>query len=479
MSLFDGHGTGSLPLPYDYRDVLVRKIPDIQDMLCTPGAIPTEADLRNLWKGPALNQGAQPSCVAFSTCQMEMMFQMAEKNEWVPMDGAGLYVANHGDGVHGVGTREVLQYCQEQGAWAVGNQSQRFKISTYAFVHPGMGKDVCIQTMKAAIASGRPIVMAMLLPTDFGANSMSMTTAGLGSYHQFCGAAYNNERVAGPNSWGSGFGGGGPMNLPAGWVSVPWEFLFTAGQQGLFYAYTTEDAPNDGEPPPPPPPKPTKATIAAKLTGEGVGQLAVGQQLGVSGTGFTGQMILGQISIDTDQGPTPGPITVSGYSRSTVRPGDSFQIQGAGFAGGILTVSWGGVVLQSTRISATAINAIAPANTGQNPVQVRVEGAVAEGPILTVSAGDPPPPGELTVTITEPRRIGSTVYAKASATLGGQPVHTIMTAYVDGVPVLMGGRDVAAGSQGFWGARVKANPITFRVDAKADGGQTGSASVSI
>src|SRR5438477_9240877 len=109
---FSQYGTGALPLAPDWRDFLLHKEPCVAEML---PQVPDSYSLRQYHVGAAYNQGSEPSCVAFSSCGMESLYEVMERKQWLTFDGHELYRANGGDGRNGVDTRRVLQYMVDTG----------------------------------------------------------------------------------------------------------------------------------------------------------------------------------------------------------------------------------------------------------------------------------------------------------------------------------------------------------------------------
>ncbi|SRR6266404_1686834 len=258
-------GTGATPLPYDWRDRLVERHPSVSPFL---SSFPESASLRQYQTGPALNQGEESSCVAFSSCHLQAFYEQMERKQWVVFDGHALYVENGGTGNNGVLTRDVLQYLQARGCPVLG-ASTRYKIQSYAFVDFSNDFLLAIQTVKAAIAANRPVVLAMLLPSDFTSGTSvgqtgSQVTSG---YHQVLVGGYTLKGLDIFNSWGPGFGDNG-------WANVSIDYLARPEQQGWLYAFTSFDGPDDNLPlPSPSPVKIEFNATAGKLKGNGALQI--------------------------------------------------------------------------------------------------------------------------------------------------------------------------------------------------------------
>src|SRR5882762_3371304 len=159
------HGTGAIKLSPDYRDYQLHKYPGVAEALAT---FPDSFSLRQYQTGRALDQGPEPSCVAFSSAHMQAFYESMERKQWITFDGHRLYTENGGDGHAGISSRVVLQDMQDTGTPVLASED-RYKIASYAFVDFSIGFDFAIQTIKAAVSTGHPCVLAMRLPSDFGA----------------------------------------------------------------------------------------------------------------------------------------------------------------------------------------------------------------------------------------------------------------------------------------------------------------------
>ena len=159
------------------------------------------------------------------------------------------------------------------------------------------------------------------------------------------------------------------------------------------------------------PPVVKGATVAGRATGENVWQVQPNTPYTMANP--PGVVVNFSTVTQDGGGPTPPPgLSVTGYSPNPVKAGASFTIQGQGFTGGNLTVSWQGQSLIASRLSDAQIQATAPsvASTASGPVTVRVEGASVDGPPLTVQAGDVQPGGDIKVMVTaKPSQFRNTV----------------------------------------------------------------------
>lgn len=318
------------------------------------GAAPVSDDHLLQYIRGVYNQGSVPSCVAHSSAGMQSINEQMERGTWIEMDALRCYRDNGGNGTNGVDTQRVLSYMQSQGMPIVGS-ALRYKLATYAFAQPM--QQAGVEAIKAAIATGHPCVVALLLPTDW----MSGMNAGLGAvntaaYHQVVLVAYTPDRVTFLNSWGSQYG-------QNGLGSIPWSYLQRSEQQGRVYAYTEVDAPDeDGTPRPPDPPIPDPPIPPVALT--------IADYQGAAG-------YLPKFVSDS-------PIT----------------IHGTGFDAGVLQVTFGAAQLPVSLRSGTSITVTAPKAEVPTAGAIRVqrEAMAVSGPMLVVVPKNgtplptPPPP---------------------------------------------------------------------------------------
>jgi hypothetical protein len=387
-------GMGALELHPDPRDWPVTHHPGIAALLPN---VPQTASLMQYVTGDPYNQGPTGACVAASTCGACSIDTQHGSSRWDVFHWLALYHEAGGTGSNGVDSRLVLKICAEQGT-PLANGGRETVIKSYLWVtqQPGQFR----QEVKACIAAGFPPVVALLLPSDWGWRSGQPNAAVTQGYHQVAGIEFDDDYLVILNSWGTWPGGGSPKN---GVGSVRWDYLEKDGlQHNYVFAFTTT---SDALPPPPPPPPPvhTRATVTGSATGQ-VDTLMRGTVYSLGSCNVT----LSEIDFDLGPPPPPPPpnqLSVTGYSPNPVQAGASFLIQGQGFQGGNLSVLWQERLLSANRLSDTQIHATAPSvpTTASGSVTVRVEGATADGPALTVSAGDEPPPGDLKVTVTARR----------------------------------------------------------------------------
>jgi hypothetical protein len=228
----------------------MERVPEIGAILQagTPPASDLSSFVRRVY-----DQGAEPSCVAFSSCAMKDLEDSIDRGGGPEYAGHVLYRDCGGDGTNGIDSRAALQELQSRGtpllAGGYGN-----KIASYSFA-PQVGQQFK-DTLKAAVAANHPCVIAMLLPSDFGAvcGRGSITTG----YHQqtLVGSTADEAAPDGQgyaiilNNWGPSFGNGG-------FCKVLWSYILQQNMQnGYVFAYLAIDAGNTPAPTPTPQPQP-------------------------------------------------------------------------------------------------------------------------------------------------------------------------------------------------------------------------------
>src|SRR3977135_3543096 len=117
MTTHRQHGSGAVKLAPDFRYFQLAKHPSVAPMV---GATPDSFSLRQYQIGPALDQGAEPSCAAFSSCHMQAFYESMEQRKWLTFDGHTLYREVGGTGTAGVSSRDVLQDMQDKGCPVLG-----------------------------------------------------------------------------------------------------------------------------------------------------------------------------------------------------------------------------------------------------------------------------------------------------------------------------------------------------------------------
>src|SRR6185369_16092240 len=137
------------------------------------------------------------------------------------------------------------------------------------------------QTIKAALAAGYPLVVAMLLPTDWGWQSgHGAVTSG---YHEICAVGYTADGyLLCLNSWGSQWGRNGLGSVLFNYLeanNLQNRYVFSYNTSPVAIPNPTPIPTPTPTPTPDPTPQPVKRTLAAVATGSGVNVLAVGQNL--------------------------------------------------------------------------------------------------------------------------------------------------------------------------------------------------------
>ncbi|MBI5674589.1 MAG: hypothetical protein HZC48_02010 [Nitrospirae bacterium] len=211
-----GFGLGAVPLAYTLFDQQIAFLSEIQKQL--KAGLPSAFSLSN-FIDDVYNQGSLPSCVAHSTAAMQSIFERIEHGAWFTLNAEECYRANGGDGHNGVNSRVVLNWEETSGMQDIAS-SVRYKIGSFAVADPKTSDGITL--IKAAIATRRPCVLALLLPQDFwiGDSTGEVVTNG---YHQICVTGYTSERFEFVNSWGRSFGNNSERNNGLG--TIPWAFI--------------------------------------------------------------------------------------------------------------------------------------------------------------------------------------------------------------------------------------------------------------
>lgn len=299
-------GTGALFRPPQPKDFALANLPEVADQLAA--GLPSAFMTMPMDKVETIyNQGAESSCVAYSTCGVKSIEDFLDLGQWQTYDGGELYRANGGTGNNGVYTDRVLEYARTVGCKLLGGEA-RFKILNYLFAPQVAG--AWRQTVAAATIASGPCVIATTLPPVFGWDSSG--PGNKASYHQMLVFGYeglgDSDHVVLLNSWGRGWGNGGFCRLT-------WGFLEGNGFQDKYvYAYrvTDIDDPNPEPPIPLPEPDPTVRPVISGV------KYKARKKLFVKGTGFHSEAV---ISIDT-------------VPQKTKRKGDRLVVQKIQIASG-------------------------------------------------------------------------------------------------------------------------------------------------
>lgn len=373
-------GTGAVKLVPDPRDYIPQMHPKVRAVL-EVGAV-NFAD-RSSGACEILNQGPTGACVPNSTCGGIQLDHNLERQVCYHFNAQQLYSELGGTGSNGIDSRACLQKCVDVGAPL--RDGGRVKTGSYFKIDniPGVFEE----QIKAAIVAGQVVVIAMLLPSTFSGKWTpgAVTSA----YHQVEISGFRDRLFWGPNSWGAGWPGS-PGEHPPGFYECSFDYAIADGnQRGYCYAFFFDPVEAHGPPPPPPPPPVILSrNLTGVLRGEGLTAVVAGQVMRVDGNKTLEVKTI--TDGDTEPPPPPDILTVSGYSANPVKSGQVFQVLGSGFNSENFEVEWSGQILKRRRVSTTVIEATAPDVTmlTVSLVNVRVEGATATGPSLTVKPAD-------------------------------------------------------------------------------------------
>jgi hypothetical protein len=228
-----GRGTGAVPINPDSRLLALREWTFIRASL--QGGLPASASLIGYITGPPYDQRPENACVAFSTASMQSLYSQILGGRWLRFDADECYHANGGLGSNGVSPIDVLEWDKRVGLRDVSS-GLRYKIVGYGLTNPTITAGQ--EEIKAAIASRRPAVLAMLLPSDFDEQwGKSGNCAGTvtNAFHQVCVCGYDSQRCYFLNSWGPTWG-------QKGVGSICWDFIQEPVQNSWAYAYVTTDS---------------------------------------------------------------------------------------------------------------------------------------------------------------------------------------------------------------------------------------------
>jgi len=298
--------TGIKPRVPDPRDWNLAHDADVREQQRV--GFPESLDNSKLLTG-TYNQGSTPSCVSHTAAGMSSGYEMQENNRWVWFDGPRMH-RDTGDVNQGRWPDQIFGVCKERGM-PLANSEERYKIEAYAFVEKGQG---WADTIKAAVAAGKFVGLAMLIPSYFSYESSGGPTQG---YHEVLICGYRPNAFLIKNSWGESWGKDG-----FGWIPI--DYLTQANWQNgyvIAHALTDErtnpqpqpqpepepqpepDPQPEPEPEPQPQPQPIGVKMRGILTGGGLEFVKAGSILVASGGGFSGNLQVEKI----DGGPQPDP----------------------------------------------------------------------------------------------------------------------------------------------------------------------------
>lgn len=307
-------GLGGVPLPDDPRDYSILLHPGVAEALAAgpPQAVDLSAKVGGIY-----DQGAEGACVAYSTAGLCSLDEALAGNQWPWLDAENLYRRNGGQGSNGVDSRQVLQDVVDHGVNRRDGGAP-VKEKSYLFVpkQTGVFKD----TLMAALAAGKPCVLATLLPTNFGWSSSGTPTQG---YHQLLVCGGDDQWCIVCNSWGASWGNNGFGRLPWSYLDpTRWDvFAYTVDPLGVVPTPTPTPQPQPN-PQPAPTPGPTPTPVVYRtVTGQvqSGDALAVGQtgSLSVATVGFTGDFQITQVSDQPSPQPNPQPQPTPGSLQLT------------------------------------------------------------------------------------------------------------------------------------------------------------------
>lgn len=230
----DEYGLGALPLNPDTRLRNMMSLSMVRAAAAAP--LPSSADLSPFVKD-CYNQGQEGSCVAYSSAGMMSVFEDERSNSWIKLNAEECYVACGGSGQNGISTVDALNWIEQKGFGDLGDQ-KRYQIATYAFADPRTPEGW--NSLRAALAANLPCVIALLLPSDFGAqfgaSGDCTSTVITNGYHQVCAIGYTDDSLRILNSWGPTWGKQGTGSISLAAIQAP-------EQQGYAYSYTVSFGP--------------------------------------------------------------------------------------------------------------------------------------------------------------------------------------------------------------------------------------------
>lgn len=298
-------GTGALLIPDDGRDYPPEAHPRVREVLAV-GA-PNEFD-RSAGVCEILDQGPTGACVVFSTCTGIQADNNLDRGICYHFDAAAMYREMGGTGSNGIDSRAELQACVDKGAPL--REGGRVKIGSY--FRCDQTPELFVEQIKAAVAAGMVVVIALLLPSTWGGVWREGTpTAG---YHQLLVLGFKDRLFWGPNTWSANWpGGSGPH--PPGFYECSFDYV--VGQNFLqqhTYAFFFDPFEVHGPTPTPTPipvpvpvptptPQPAFVGISGKVSGANLSSVVVSDGYTLQGQGLTWPLTVTQVN-----GPLPNPI---------------------------------------------------------------------------------------------------------------------------------------------------------------------------
>lgn len=325
--------TGALEPSHDGRDRPPELHPQVAAALLA--GVPNEAD-RSAGVCEILNQGAAAACVVFSTCTGIQLDNNLDRQICYHFAAAQMYAELGGSGSNGIDTRAELQACVDKGAPLVGGG--RVKIGSY--FRCDNEPTLFVEQIKAAVSTGQVVVIALLLPTTF--SGVWTPGAPTQAYHQLVISGYRGDIFWGPNTWGSGWGGG---QHPPGFYELSFQYCVANGFQGGYcYAFFFDPFEVHGIPPPPPPPPPPakRYFLSGELLGPGAPTIIQGQVLTLGNVAAT-LLVSETHQTGGDPTPLPGELTVNVYRQGTFRYITAQEPGSTAYVNGSVAVVVGGV----------------------------------------------------------------------------------------------------------------------------------------
>jgi uncharacterized protein YkwD len=232
-----------------------------------PGAVqrllqgsPASYDLSPL-SGGVYDQLGYPRCSSFSMAAIKSYLDREEHGQWYWFDAVTLFHEGGGSDVYG-GANEWMEQVAISSGCLRSATGQRYKDLSFAQAPSVPG--VFEATIQAAVSSGKPVHLAVLLPYQFGWDSNENVNPF--AYHALAIVGYDPTYVIVQNSWGPDWGN-------RGFGRLRWSYLTANNfQQGYCYGLVPTDAPDPWDPngqipplivPPGPPPVPAPSNLSA------------------------------------------------------------------------------------------------------------------------------------------------------------------------------------------------------------------------